>query len=106
MSKPTDVPFVSVIWLDAWKGATTEVTLKDVDQHHKAFRLMSRGWLLKDDEAGVTIANECGLATDDEGYRGLSFIPRGMIESVEPLIKPRAKRVGRSALSVPAPTSA
>ncbi len=43
------------------------------------------GWIAKEDEKGVTIANEWlpdqDIAHSD--YRGTHFIPRGMIERVE-----------------------
>lgn len=90
-----DLSYVSVIWLDAWKSATDDVTLKTVEETHKPASMETRGWLLKQDEAGVSIANERCLDEDDNAYRGRSFIPAGMIKSVTILnfAKPRQKRV-------------
>jgi hypothetical protein len=76
------LPIVVVVWLDAWKSATTDISVRNVDEHHKAAVMQTMGWLLKEDATGVTIANErCNDEGEDE-YRGVTFIPGGMIKSV------------------------
>ena len=72
-------PFVIIEWDDAWADATTAVTLKDVGDSHRPEVIKTTGWLLKEDEAGVSLANEvCG----DGSYRGRTFILKAMIRSV------------------------
>jgi len=84
----TKLPLVVVEWDDAW---TTE-TPATLDGHlvHKPERVTTIGWLLKDDEIGVQLANEFY----DETYRGRTFVPRAMVVKVTPfkLTKPREAR--------------
>lgn len=55
MSKP---PFVIVLWNDAWSDATASVTISNAHDTHKPLVMETRGWLLVDDERGVSIASE------------------------------------------------
>ena len=84
--------FVAVVWLDAWKSSTDDVTLKTIDETHKPARMETRGWLLKQDDSGVQIANERCLDEEDQSYRGRTYIPAGMLVSVEDFPKKRATR--------------
>jgi hypothetical protein len=88
------LPLVVVVWDDAWKSATTDVTVKDVTDHHKAAVMQTLGWLLKEDATGVSVANERCMDDGDEAYRGVTFIPRGMVRSITPfnLSRPRKSR--------------
>lgn len=96
MSKP---PFVIVLWNDAWSDATASVTISNAHDTHKPLVMETRGWLLVDDERGVSIASERCLDPEQETYyRGRSFVLRAMVQSVtewpapaKPR-KPRAKR--------------
>ena len=84
------IPLVIVEWLDAWTNELG-VTIEDVGASHKPMRVQTIGWLLKDDEIGVQLANEFY----DDSYRGRTFIPRAMVRSVthHVLAKPRRARV-------------
>jgi len=85
-------PYIICIWEDAWGDATTGVTLKDVNDTHKATQMETRGWLLLEDEKGISIATERCLDPGQETYyRGRSFILKAMIKSITPvkLVKPR-----------------
>lgn len=87
----TGIPFVSVMWKDAWADAVASVTLKDVHETHKPEMIWSKGWLLYQDDEGISIASEyCA----DGSYRGRSFIPNGMIIIIDhvDLTKPKPKR--------------
>ena len=90
--------FVTCIWNDAWADAVEGVTLKDAaDKHHPTI-METRGWLLYEDEEGVSIAAERCLDKGEEYYRGRSYIPKVLIKSVTPIRvskprKPRAKAV-------------
>ena len=76
-------PLVCVIWDDAHGEATGDYSEAEIERdYHAAVRYYSYGMLVRDDEKGVTIASEW---SENAGisYRGLSFIPRGMVVSVE-----------------------
>lgn len=85
-----NLPLVLVEWLDAWVRADVPVTLEDVGQSHKPEIIHTLGWILRDDEAGISLANEFY----DDTYRGRTFIPRAMIKTVIPynLSKKRVKK--------------
>lgn len=84
-------PFVSCIWEDAWADATDSIGERDHDSKHKSTIMETMGWLLKDDDAGVSIFNERCLDKGEELYRSRTFIPRSLIKSVTnlKLVKPR-----------------
>lgn len=74
--------FASVIWEDARGSGIEAVSTKDLP--HKPCLMETRGWILRDDEAGVSICNERYLDPDDSDYfRGHTFILRSMIRSVD-----------------------
>lgn len=83
---------VCVYWLDAHSSATRAFTEENV--LHKTAPMETYGLLIKDDEAGVSIANETYM--DDienvQTYRGHTFIPRGMVVRVDVLLSPASKR--------------
>jgi hypothetical protein len=83
-------PLVAVVWDDAKATAVVEYDLNEVrTQFHKAARYTTYGLLLVDDDKGITLASEEG---DDRNLRGLTFIPRQMIDEVVILGRQRAKR--------------
>ena len=83
------LPLVIVVWDDAWTDEQS-VTIEDVRASHKPVVVTTIGWLLLDDEVGVSIANEFYGGT----YRGRTFILRSMVKSVTPfkLARARAER--------------
>lgn len=84
---------VKVRWNDAWVSGTEPINLEEVHLKHRAMQMTTLGWLLFEDEDGVSVANENYI--DDDGldtYRGRTFIPRGMILEVVPLEKQRKPR--------------
>ena len=87
---PFDYPLVVVEWDDAWVNAEEPVSPADVTASHKPTVVRTIGWLLRQDEAGVSLANE----HYENLYRGRSFIPTVMVRSVTryQLTKPRAPR--------------
>lgn len=88
-----NLPLVLVTWNDAWVRGEEPVTMADVAASHKPMVIHTLGWLLRDDEMGVSIANE--NYAEDATYRGRTFIPRVMVESVThfTLGKKRAKKI-------------
>lgn len=91
MSEPQ---FVIVKWLDAWGEETSEATVANAHEAHRAVPMETAGWLLRQDETGVSIFCERCTEKAEYVYRGRTFIPTGMIVSVTPykLSKPRAKK--------------
>jgi hypothetical protein len=86
--------FVSCIWLDAVSESTNTATLRSVEEDHHPARMETVGWLLREDERGVSIFNERCLDGEEIEYRDRTFIPRGMIQSLTEykLTKPRQPR--------------
>lgn len=70
---------------------------------HKPMEVKTRGWLLVDDTEGVSVANEESTTADGSTvFRGRTFIPRAMIQSVVPyrlaVVSPRKPRQVKSKL--------
>jgi hypothetical protein len=53
------------------------------------------GWLLQDDSTGVSLANEQSTEDGQQTWRGRTFVPRGMVQSVVPFTAEKAKRAKR-----------
>ncbi len=87
-----DPRFVFVTWDDAWGDAHESVSPADVGEKHKPTIMQTSGWLLRDDEVGVSIFAERCLDHGDGTFRGRTFIPRAMIKSIDPAPKPRKPR--------------
>lgn len=85
-----DLPLVLVEWDDAHTGEEA-IDRDTVTSYHKPTIISTLGWVLIDDEVGITLVNEYY----DSSYRGRTFIPRGMVRSVTPykLSKPRPRKV-------------
>jgi hypothetical protein len=78
---------VVVKWSDAHGNTLSAFSEHEIP--HAAVEVQSVGWLLRDDEKGVSIAAEyCGDAT----WRGVSFVPRGMILDVKPVVRTRTRK--------------
>lgn len=89
-SEQPDLPLVLVEWNDAWGKGEEPVTLSDVAATHQPTVIHTLGWVLLEDEDGISLANEYYLDT----YRGRTFIPRVLVRSVTPfsLTKPRKRK--------------
>lgn len=78
--------FVVVLWNDAWIDATEPVTLVDVEAKHKPLLVKTFGWLLKENEVGITLASERYMdSSEHDVFRAATFIPKAMIQSVTPV---------------------
>lgn len=84
------LPLVVVEWDDAWVKADEAVVMSEIHHTHKPTAVTTIGWLLREDEAGVSIANEYY----DETYRGRTFIPKAMVRKLTrfALSRPRKRR--------------
>lgn len=76
-------PLVCVHWKDAHGSASQAYTEANIP--HSVYPMETYGLLLRDDEAGVSIANETYWDDIDHerNYRGHTFIPRGMVSKIE-----------------------
>lgn len=81
---------VMVEWDDANTGNEDTVTPDTLDALHKPIIIHTLGWVMREDEIGITLCNEWYHGA----YRGRTFVPRGMIRSITPytLTKQRTPR--------------
>ena len=80
---------VKVTWHDA-HGSAANVTYTIDEIPHAPIEVVSYGILLKEDAVGISIASE---KCDSDCWRGYSFIPAGMLIKVEPVKKPRKRKL-------------
>lgn len=82
---------VLVEWLDAWADTDNFATQHGITQTHHAMPVTTLGWLMVDDDAGVSVANERSTENGSDVFRGRTFIPRAMVTKVTPfkMTKPR-----------------
>jgi hypothetical protein len=76
---PVKRPVAVVVWDDARGSATSTFTEKDIP--HEPLVMTTMGWLLRDDEKGISVAMEKYSEDGETCWRGHSFIPREMIRS-------------------------
>jgi hypothetical protein len=77
---PIEAPFVAVVWDDAKGNANIEYTVEEVSQHHHATPYVTFGFMMLENEEGITLFSEQCL--DSQGLRGMSFIPAGMAKEI------------------------
>jgi hypothetical protein len=96
----TDRPLVCVEWLDAHGSTVGEHTIEEIQRdRHKPAPILTFGLLLIDDEKGITVASEITGTEERDGattYRGVGFIPRGMVREVIPLGVPKKKKPSKT----------
>jgi hypothetical protein len=73
------VTLVRVFWNDAQSSAT-KIYLKSRD--HAPTIMETIGWLMDDDESGVSVCNERYTEDGEVCFRGHTFVPRGIVVSV------------------------
>lgn len=85
---------VLVRWDDAWQDTDNFTSAHGITLTHKPMVVETLGWLIQDDEVGISLVNERSVDGDGEEYRGRTFVPRKMIKSVTPfnLSRPRKPR--------------
>ena len=82
----SSLPLVCVLWDDAYGRATGEYTVDEITNDlHRPSCVKTFGLLVREDERGVSLAQE--MTADPESdvfthYRGLAFIPRGMLKEL------------------------
>ncbi len=75
---------VLVTWNDAQAGGAEDY---DKARHHKPSVMQTLGWLMDQDDTGISIACERYHENGKDYFRGSTFVPSGMVISVK-----RAKR--------------
>lgn len=96
--RPATERFVEVVWTDAYADKPTKAFTVEEVTHSDADNLpvITRGWLLRSDDKGVSLAAEVYFNTDDGkwNYRGKTFILKSMVNSIEdwPPVKPKRQR--------------
>ena len=76
--KIIDKPFAVVYWRDAHTvGGTTELAEHEIA--HAPAHYTRYGFVLRQDQAGVTLASE---HSNEHTYRGIDFIPAEMIVEI------------------------
>ena len=90
---PTKLKFAFVLWNDAHSpGATDVYNISNIDAVHGHKQIITSGWLLKDDDIGITLGAEyCG----ENDFRGITHIPRSMVADItlSNPTKPKRKKV-------------
>lgn len=73
------LPFAFVAWKDAHcVSGATEMSIHEIP--HAAANYVLSGWVLRYDAEGITLASEY---SSEGTYRGINFVPAGMIASVQ-----------------------
>ena len=80
-------PVVVVEWNDAHGAATTDYEPGNLP--HQPLIMSTFGLLLKHDEVGATISGEM---SEDGSYRGVTFVPAGMIRGIRVVLPAKARR--------------
>ncbi len=88
--------FVQVTWIDAWEDESNFATAHAIAQTHEPMTVRTRGWLLVDDDTGISLAGEDSAQDGHDVFRRRCFIPRVNVKLVEELkfSKPRKVRNG------------
>ena len=87
---------VKCLWNDAWGNKEDEVHPEDVLSSHAPIQVETIGWLLADNEVGVSIFNE----RYEGKFRGRTFILRGMVIQIEDVLPPKKVRKKKNILDI------
>lgn len=87
MSDPAIGMLVAVEWLDATTGGNDEQSNAEI-LSESLYVYTSYGLLVRADDHCVAVAAD---RRSDGRYRGVTYIPRGMIRTITPQTKPQRK---------------
>lgn len=87
MTAPPGFVLITVRWNDAHGSTALSYSLDELS--HRPMVMDTVGWLLREDQEGISMANE--YCPEDKTWRGVNFIPRGMIVEVKPVLRKRAR---------------
>lgn len=85
-SLPTTLPLVAVVWNDAHASSAELIDQASIVESHKPKEVITLGWLMREDEAGVSV---CAEYVAELGYRGHTFVPRSLVKQIIILKKPK-----------------
>jgi hypothetical protein len=80
-------PLALVRWQDAHSDGGQHA---ESDIAHEALIVHTIGYVLRDDDKGVSIAAE--FIPESDNYRAITFIPRALVLAVEGLKRTRSRR--------------
>jgi hypothetical protein len=80
------LPLVAVTWDDAQSSSGEVIDDVTIAANHQPKVVVTLGWLMRDDAAGVSV---CSEHVSGIGYRGHTFVPRSLVRSVRVLRKAR-----------------
>ncbi len=85
---------VLVTWHDAWQDTDNFASAHGIASTHQPLVVNTLGWIIADDEVGISVVNEHSHEDGTERFRGRTFIPRPMVQKVTEfaLSKPRKKK--------------
>lgn len=95
MSEPR---FVTVVWSDAYADGVEDVTIEHAKEKHRPIVMETRGYMLVDDEVGVSLFHE--RCREDNTFRGRTFILRQNVISVEDFPTKRKRKPPKEKLDV------
>lgn len=98
---PKHLDLVLVIWDDAWQDSDNFATQHGMAQTHHAMPVQTLGWLIADDEQGLSIVNERSSEAGQDVYRGRTFIPRAMVRSVSKFTLTKSRIKKETAIATP-----
>lgn len=89
-----DKRLVLVEWKDAWQDQENFATAHGIKSTHAPLLVKTLGWLVEDDEEGLSVVCEISGQSGSEVYRGRTFIPKAMVIKVTEfkLTKPKIKK--------------
>jgi hypothetical protein len=88
--KLTEYPLVCIIWDDAHMSMDEYSSVEVERDFHKAEQVKSFGLLVREDDKGITLAQDEGVT--DGKFRHIIFIPSGMLVEKIDLGVPRRKQ--------------
>ncbi len=86
---------VLVAWNDAWQDQENFTSAHGISLTHHPMIVETLGWVIQEDDTGISIVNECNEQDGAEVYRGRTFIPHAMIKKVTDfrLVAPKKMKV-------------
>lgn len=73
----------TVWWDDPQGSATTVINTSTIASKHKPVLMETTGWIIRDDDAGISICNERYMEDGEWQFRGHTFIVRALIRKVQ-----------------------
>ena len=72
----------TVWWNDPQGSSTDVINSANLQAKHKPILMETMGWIIRDDEAGISICNERYQENGEWQYRGHTFIIRSLVTKV------------------------